>query len=65
MGKVKRFYGRDAPNNRCVSVEDYAECLEALRLLKETYPYDPPCHSWEDKVFAHREAERVLTRNRG
>lgn len=33
---------------------------EALVLMKDTYPYSPPCFGWEAQVEAHRAATKAL-----
>lgn len=38
------------------------EAIEALELMRGTYPYSPPCHSWEEKVEAHKAAKKAITK---
>jgi hypothetical protein len=33
---------------------------EALVLMRNTYPYNPPCHDWQEKVEAHKAAKSAL-----
>lgn len=34
--------------------------VEALELMRVTYPYNPPCHGWQAKVEAHKSAKAAL-----
>lgn len=37
------------------------EKLEAaLREMMDTYPYNPPCHNWEQQIRAHNIARKAL-----
>jgi len=34
--------------------------VEALHLMKQTYPYSPLCYGWESQVKAHKSARAAL-----
>ena len=40
--------------------EVIARLVEALRLMRSTYPYNPPCYGWEEQVEAHKTAKAAL-----
>jgi len=39
--------------------------LEALELMKATYPYSPPCFGWQEQVEAHKKARAAIALARG
>ena len=34
--------------------------VEALKMMRSTYPYNPPCYGWQEQVEAHKAAKAAL-----
>ena len=45
--------------------EVIARLVDALRLMRSTYPYNPPCYGWEEQVEAHKTAKAALAAVKG
>ena len=45
--------------------EVIARLVEALRLMRSTYPYNPPCYGWVEQVEAHKTAKAALAAVKG
>lgn len=40
--------------------EVIARLVEAVEMMRSTYPYNPPCYGWQEQVEAHKTAKAAL-----
>ena len=40
--------------------EVIARLVEALEMMRSTYPYNPPCYGWQEQVEAHKATKAAL-----
>ena len=53
-----RDAGYDTPTDPRDAV--IARLVEALEMMRSTYPYNPPCYGWQEQVEAHKAAKAAI-----
>jgi len=49
-----------ANTTTAAAYEVAARLVEALEMMRSTYPYNPPCYGWQEQVEAHKTAKAAL-----